>query len=185
MSASNISSNIFSNIFNTGIELEETYAAIPPNNRLWYQRTYLWYRRHFWYILALGGTIISALIIWDLTRHNCASIGGNKGRSGQSGGASMLAKYGAKRASQLKSGIKGAPGATMAGIKGAPKAVFKGVGKGATAFKNASSVIYKWLFIIFIMFAIGIFIMPTVAMIVLGVLTFYIARGSLKKTVSI
>lgn len=175
----------------TGIEMEARFAAIPPVERTWYQHSYLWYRRHFWYILALGGTILLALIIWDMVCSDivgsgCSNSKNKKGK--QHGGKNALAAYGATRASQFKAGVASAPGAALKGIKSAPGAAFKGAKTGAVAaaqgFKNASGLIYKWLFTIFIFFAIGVFIMPTVAMIILGMLTFFIARGSIQRTVA-
>lgn len=173
----------------TGIQLEERYAAIPPCKRMWYQHAYLWYRRHFWYILALGGTILLALIVWDQI---CGMVVGST--QSQRGGAnplSNLSDYRKKRMKQLKEGtgaaikgIKSAPGAAWKGAKAAPGAAWNAGASAAEGFKNASGKIYKWVFTIFILFAVGVFIMPTVVMIILGLLTFYIARGSLRKTVA-
>lgn len=155
----------------TGIELEETFAAIPPTERKWWQRGYLWYRRNFWYILALGGTLLMALIIWDMA-NGCGCSGG------QRGGALNLAGKGANKLALYKAGLKSGAAKAWEGAKSAP-------GAAAEGFRNASGTIYRWLFTIFIFFAVGVFIMPTVAMIILGLLTFYIARGSIRRTVAI
>lgn len=173
----------------TGVELEDTFSTIPPHERHWYQKWYLWYRRHFWYILALGGTILLAILMWDMRNSN------NKGKKQLGGFSNPLSKRGQEAASSIVAGVKAAPGAIKAGVKAAPGAAYagakagvKGAYAGAAAaadrFRNASSMIYKWLFTIFIFVAVGIFIMPTVAMIIIGFITFYIARGSLQRTVA-
>lgn len=185
----------------TGIELEEEFGAIPPTKRLWYHRLYLWYRRNFWYILALGGVLLLALIVWDIANNDCNRCGtwvggGQLGGDGETKESKMqyiarkastnpFAMKTKQRAAQLKSGVKAAPAAAWKGIKAAPGAAYRGVGAAANKFKDSSGKIYRWLFTIFIFFAVGVFIMPTVAMIILGMLTFYIARGSLQRTVAI
>jgi hypothetical protein len=119
------------------------------------------------------------------------------GKTKQDGGGlkSMAASAGSKlkaksasRGASIKSGL-GKAGSTlksgkMSALKSAGSGVGKGFGKATDGFKNVSGTLYKWIFTLFIMFAVGIFIMPTFVMIIIGILTFRIAQGSLRNTVS-
>lgn len=182
----------------TGIELEDRYSAIPPHERTIYQHVYLWYRRNFWYILAAGGTLLLAIILFDVLYDTHIDGNTHKNKPSKSNSAKNIQSGGDNVFSRKTSSALSAPGRAMSSTKAAmkagvgsiksgaaKKALSKGVGNAATKFKDASGTLYRWIFTIFIFFAVGVFIMPTFVMIILGILTFRIAQGSLRNTVNL
>jgi len=195
IATNNLISDITNNLikwFPTGIELEDRIRAIPPDERTYCQHTYLWYRRNFWYVMAACGTILLATILFDILYSK--NMAKNIAKNIQTGGDNMFSKKTANVGSSISSGMSSAKAGIKAGassiksgeaFKKAGAGISKGVGAAATKFKDSSGMLYKWIFTLFIFFAVGVFIMPTFVMIILGILTFKIAQGSLSKTVSI
>ena len=141
----------------------ECYANIieekEDTERTWYDKFYLWYRQNFTIIILIIGCLLVTSMIYYIW---CKS---NTVNNVQNGGKSLSGKV-----SGLGKGIKGKGKALLRNVKASPDRI-------GNAISNNVQSFYTLLFSIGIILGFGFFFMPTICMLIIGLLTYQITKN--------
>ncbi len=201
------------NIFFTGSEYVDYIENKEEKDRKWYETFYLWYYNNGIYLILIVGLILIILMCFDKYFKNNYHNDKKKIKTIQKGGEDNnnsieSIKEDANKESNAKAEEEEKKDNKKSeGGQGKSKFLYKkGIRKKAynmgklsdenarklklraerfkKGFKEGLGPLYKFLFAAFIVFAFGAFIMPTIIMFFISVITFFITKSQIQKTLT-